>query len=52
MPIRNKKNYRQRTSAPQFSKSIKTHLFSITFNQNHTIFDQNNTKTILLFNTF
>jgi len=52
MPIRNKKNYRQRTSATQFSKSIKTHLFLIIFNQNHTIFHQNHTKTILLFNTF
>jgi len=52
MPIRNKKNYRQRTSATPISKFIKTHLFSITFNQNHTIFHQNHTKTILLFNTF
>jgi hypothetical protein len=37
---------------PQFSKSIKTHLFPTTFNQNHTRIVQNHTKTILLFNTF
>jgi|WetSurMetagenome_2_1015567.scaffolds.fasta_scaffold644717_1 hypothetical protein len=46
------KKSNQRTSATPISKSIKTHLFPTTFNQNHTRIVQNHTKTILLFNTF
>jgi len=46
------KNLRSAFLQPQFSKSIKTHLFSIIFNQNRTIFHQNHTKTTPLFNTF
>jgi len=37
---------------PQFAKFIKTHRFSLIFNQNHTTFHQNHIKTTLLFNTF
>jgi hypothetical protein len=50
--IRDKKNRTSALPQPQFSKSIKSCFFPTTFNQNHTIFHQNHTKTILLFNTF
>jgi hypothetical protein len=50
--IRGKKNRTSALPQPQISKSIKTHLFPTTFNQNHTKIVQNHIKTILLFNTF
>jgi len=50
--IRGKKNRTSALTQLQFSKSIKTHLFPTTFNQNHTRIIQNHTKTTPLFNTF
>ena len=50
--ILGKKNRSSALPQPQFSKSIKTHLFPTTFNQNTTRIVQNHTKTTPLFNTF
>jgi hypothetical protein len=47
--IRGKKNRTSALPQPQFSKSIKTHLFPTTFNQNTIRIVQNHTKTTLLF---
>jgi len=52
VPIRGKKNRTSALPQPQISKSIKTHLFPTTFNQNTTTIVQNHTKTTPLFNTF